>query len=177
MMDEGGCGGGRAGYSGRRVRPWAISSRKARRGKWREAQARANEERAQRDRANVDDMATFLVARTRLASVDEWQAERVAQIGLDADRRRDEHRSEGAAAVARIKGRGESIATIAALATISESEVRSYLKAASAAARAQSVGAAASALSEPLGGGASAEDLGDEPEPRGGAGEVDAPAV
>jgi hypothetical protein len=29
----------------------------------REAQARANEERAQRDRANLDDMATFLVAR------------------------------------------------------------------------------------------------------------------
>ena len=75
----------------------------------REAQARANEERAQRDRANVDAMATFLVARTRLAGVDEWQAERVAQIGLDADRRRDEHRSEGAAAIARIKGRGESM--------------------------------------------------------------------
>jgi len=27
-----------------------------------------------RDRDNVDDMATFLVARTRLAGVDEWQA-------------------------------------------------------------------------------------------------------
>jgi hypothetical protein len=58
-------------------------------------------------------MATFLVARTGLAGVDEWQAERVAQIG-------------------RIKARGESIASIAALANISETEVRSYLKAASA---------------------------------------------
>jgi hypothetical protein len=50
----------------------------------------------------------------REPTVDDWQAERVAQIGLDADRRRDEHRSEGAAAIARIKGRGESIASIAA---------------------------------------------------------------
>ena len=56
----------------------------------REAQARAYEERAQRDRDNVDDMVTFLVARTRLAGVDEWQAERVAQIGLEADSRREE---------------------------------------------------------------------------------------
>ena len=58
----------------------------------REAQAEANEQRAQRDRDNVDDMAAFLVARTRLAGVDECQAERVSQIGLEADRRRDEHR-------------------------------------------------------------------------------------
>lgn len=126
----------------------------------REAQARANEERAQRDRANVDAMATFLVARTRLAGVDEWQAERVAQIGLDADRRRDEHRSEGAAAIARIKGRGESIASIAALANISESEVRSYLK------------AATQAL-----GGAQAEEHDGGSAPFGDAGDVDAPAV
>ena len=59
-----------------------------------EAQAEANEQRAQRDRDNVDDMATFLVARTRLAGVDEWQAERVSQIGLEADRRREEHRGD-----------------------------------------------------------------------------------
>jgi hypothetical protein len=71
----------------------------------REAQAEANEQRAQRDRDNVD-MAAFLVARTRLAGVDEWQAERVSQIGLEADRRRDEHRGECAAAVQRIRGRG-----------------------------------------------------------------------
>jgi len=85
----------------------------------REAQAEANEQRAQRDRDNVDDMAAFLVARTRLAGVDECQAERVSQIGLEADRRRDEHRSECAAAVQRIRGRGESVGTIAALANVS----------------------------------------------------------
>ena len=55
----------------------------------RDAQAEANEQRAQRDRDNVDDMAPFLAARTRLAGVDEWQAERVSQIGLEADPRRN----------------------------------------------------------------------------------------
>jgi hypothetical protein len=88
----------------------------------RDAQAKANEERAQRDRDNVDDMAVFLVARTRLGGVDEWQSERVAQIGLEADRRRDEHRSEGAAAVERIRDRGETVAAIAALANVSVTE-------------------------------------------------------
>ena len=67
-----------------------IQSKSQARKMVREAQARAYEERAQRDRDNVDNMATFLVARTRLAGVDEWQAERVAQIGLEADRRREE---------------------------------------------------------------------------------------
>jgi hypothetical protein len=117
----------------------------------------------------------FLVARTRLAGVDEWQAERVAQIGLDADRRRDEHRSEGAAAITRIKARGESIASIAALANISESEVRSYLKAASAAGRAQG-GAAQVAQSQALDG-ADADERDGAAAPTGAAGSVDAPAV
>lgn len=94
----------------------------------REAQAKANEHRAQRDRDNLDDMAVFLVARTRLAGVDQWQAERVAQIALDADRRRDEFRAEGAKALARIRGRGESVGAIAALANVSASEVRSFVK-------------------------------------------------
>ena len=76
-----------------------IQSKSQARGVVREAQAEANEQRAQRDRDNVDDMAAFLVARTRLAGVDECQAERVSQIGLEADRRRDEHRSECAEAV------------------------------------------------------------------------------
>ena len=95
----------------------------------REAQARANEERAQRERDNVDELATFLVARTRFAGVEEWQAERVTQIGVEADRRRDEHRAEGAVALGRLRARGESTATIAKLAGVSEREVRAYLKA------------------------------------------------
>ena len=52
-----------------------------------------------------------------------------SQIGLEADRRCDEHRAEGAVALRRLRARGESIATIAKLAGVSEREVRAYLKA------------------------------------------------
>ena len=56
----------------------------------------------------------------------------VSQIGLEADRRRDDHRGECPAAVQRIRGRGESVGTIAALTNVSEGEVRAFLKAARA---------------------------------------------
>jgi hypothetical protein len=88
----------------------------------REAQAKAHEERAQRERDNVEAKATFLVARTRLAGVDDWQAERVAQVGLEADRRREEHRADGAAALARIRANGETLPAIAALANIAKAK-------------------------------------------------------
>jgi hypothetical protein len=52
----------------------------------RDAQAGAQEERAQRERDNVEDMATFLVSRTRLAGVDAWEAEQVAQVSVEAAR-------------------------------------------------------------------------------------------
>ena len=94
----------------------------------REAQAKAQERRARRERENVEDIATFVVACSRLAGVDAWEAERIAQINAEADRRRDEQRQAAAAAVARMHERGEKIENIAALAETTESEVRSYLK-------------------------------------------------
>jgi len=57
-----GCGGGRAAAVGRRVRTMVnIQSKSQARWVVREAQAKANEQRAQRDRDNLDDMAVFLV--------------------------------------------------------------------------------------------------------------------
>jgi hypothetical protein len=103
---------------------------------------KAQAERAQRERDNVEDTATFVVARARVAEVDEWEAERVAQVAAEAARRRDEQRLAGAAAVARIRGRGESVSEIAALAQTTETEVRAYLKLG---------GAAGSAVSAPAG--------------------------
>jgi hypothetical protein len=49
-----------------------INSKTEARKKVREAQARANEARLQRERRNVDDAASFLVELGRLAAVDEW---------------------------------------------------------------------------------------------------------
>lgn len=94
----------------------------------REAQAKAQEERARRERDNVEDMATFLVARNRLAAVNVWEAERVSQVGAEAERRRDEHRAAAASALARMHARGETVSVIASLAETTDTEVRSYLK-------------------------------------------------
>ena len=129
-----------------------IQSKSQARKMVRDAQNKANEQRAQRDRDNVDDMAVFLVARTRLGGVDEWRAERVAQIDLEADRRRDEHRSECAAAIERIRARGETVAAIAALANVSVTEVRSHLKVARTR-RDAAAGDGATRSAQPLGGG------------------------
>jgi hypothetical protein len=109
----------------------------------------AQAERARRERDNVEDTATFVVARARVAGVDEWEAERVAQVGAEAARRRDEHRLAGAAAVARIRGRGESVSEIAALAQTTETEVRAYLKLAGAAAAQAQGGGAEDAVDAP----------------------------
>jgi hypothetical protein len=72
------------------------------------------------------------VSRTRVAGVDQWEADRVAQVSAEASRRRDEHRTEAATALARIRDRGESIAAIARLAETSVGDVRAYLKLAAA---------------------------------------------
>jgi hypothetical protein len=79
-----------------------------------------------------DYLATFLLARDRLAAIDDWEAEKVAGIAAAAARRRDEHRVLGAGAVCRIRERGVTVADIAKLASIPASEVRAYLKAGNA---------------------------------------------
>jgi hypothetical protein len=128
-----------------------IQSMAAARRRVREAQAKAQQQRARREAANVEDMATFLVARGRLAGVDRWEAERVSQVGAEASRRRDEHRLAAAAALVRMRARGETASAIAELAETTETEVRAYLKLArinGAAGRARSSASPAAGSSE-----------------------------
>jgi hypothetical protein len=110
------------------VRAMNIPSMSAARKLVRDAQAKEREERVQREKDNVEDMASFLLSRDRLAGVDAWEAERVAQVGSEAAQRRDEHRNAAAVAVARMRARGEAVGAIARLAGAPETEVRSYLK-------------------------------------------------
>ena len=105
-----------------------YNSKTMARKKVREAQQKVRDERELRERANIEDMATFLVSRARLAGVDQWEADRVAQVSAEASRRRDEHRVAAAAAIARIRARGESLAAIARLAETTVSDVRAYVK-------------------------------------------------
>jgi len=109
-----------------------INSKNAARKRVREAQARANEARQERERLNVDDAASFLVELGRLAAVDEWEQGRHAEIHAEGERRRHEHRQEGAAAVSRMVERGESLSAIAELAGVKVTEVRAVLKSAGA---------------------------------------------
>jgi hypothetical protein len=109
-----------------------INSKAEARKKVREAQARANEARQERERHNVDDAASFLVELGRLAAVDEWEQGRVAEIRAEGERRRHEHRQEAAAAVSRMLDRGEALTAIAELAGVKVSEVRALLKTAGA---------------------------------------------
>jgi hypothetical protein len=109
-----------------------INSKTEARKKVREAQAKANEARQERERHNVDDAASFLVELGRLAAVDEWEQGRVVEIHAEGERRRHEHRQEGAAAVSRMLDRGETLTAIAELAGMKVSGVRAVLKSAGA---------------------------------------------
>jgi hypothetical protein len=98
----------------------------------REAQARANETRAQRERANVDDAATLVVAVGKVSDVDAWETERLTQVRdqvrAEANRKRVDHRTEAASAIARMQQRGETLATIADLTGASVGEIRALLR-------------------------------------------------
>ena len=121
-----------------------INSKAQERKRVREAQIKANEARIERERQNVDDAASFLVelgppgGRRRVA------AESRPRGARGGGRRRHEHRQAGAAAVARMQERGETLAAIAELAGVKVGEVRTVLMAANArpSARLDALGAA-----------------------------------
>jgi len=96
----------------------------------REAQSKANADRAQRDRANVEDIATWTVAVGKVSDVDAWEAERLVvvrdQVRAEAARRRTTARGQGSAAIARMQDRGETLATIAGLAGIAVGVIRTW---------------------------------------------------
>ena len=87
-----------------------------------------NGERLKRESDDRDDMVAFLVAEQKLNAVSRWEAERQAQVGLEAEQRRAEQRLEGARALARMRDRGEAVADIAQLGGCSVKLVRRYLK-------------------------------------------------
>jgi hypothetical protein len=105
-----------------------IESKHDVRRKVRDAQAQVNRERLKRESNNREDMVAFLVAEQKLGAVSVWEAERHAQVRLEAEQRRAEQRLEGARALARMRDRGETVADIAQLGGCSVKLVRRYLK-------------------------------------------------
>jgi hypothetical protein len=62
---------------------------------------------------NVEVLATFMVAIDRMAAVEDWAAERIAQVQGETDRRRQEQRESAGAAFHAMYARGEAVTTIA----------------------------------------------------------------
>lgn len=98
-----------------------------------EARARlleVQQKEAERERLAVEDAAAVVRARTRRSDVDGWEARQVAAVAVEADRKRIEHERTAIDAVQRMRGRGETVKTIALLCGVSETEVRKYVRAA-----------------------------------------------
>ncbi|WP_235892871.1 hypothetical protein [Mycolicibacterium hodleri] len=97
-----------------------------------EAARRANEARAARDKANIEDAATYLVAVGRIAEVETWKKERLArlreQVDAEAGKRVAVHRAEAGAAIVRMQDRGETLATISSRTEAGVGEVRAMLR-------------------------------------------------
>ena len=110
----------------------ASTSKTEARRRAREATRRANEDRAARDKANIEDAANYLVAVGRIAEVEAWKKDRLAQlrdqVEAEAGKRVAVYRAEAGAAIVRMKGRGETLANIAARTEAGIGEVRAMLR-------------------------------------------------
>src|SRR5258705_8294648 len=76
MSEVGGSDSAFAGAGSKVPAMGTVKSIAAARKAVREASAEAQQEGARRERDNIEDLATFLVARDRLAAVDDWEAEK-----------------------------------------------------------------------------------------------------
>lgn len=110
----------------------ASTSKTEARRRAREATRRANEARAARDKANIEDAANYLVAVGRIAEVENWKKDRLAQlrdqVEAEAGKRVAVYRAEAGAAIVRMQERGETLANIAARTEAGIGEVRALLR-------------------------------------------------
>lgn len=98
----------------------------------REATRRANEARAAREKANIENAANYMVAKAKLAEIDAWETKRLAavteQVRAEANKRRAGTRTEAGAAIKLLQENGETLTTIAELTGDSIGEVRAMLR-------------------------------------------------
>lgn len=98
----------------------------------REATRRANEARAARDKANIENAANYMVAKTKLVEIDAWEAERLAavteHVRAEANKRRASTRADAGAAIRLLQENGATLTTIAELTGDGIGEVRAMLR-------------------------------------------------
>lgn len=115
-----------------------VISKHARRAA-RRAAAAAAEELAARNRANVEDLATFFNAHERVDGVDGWLAERQEALQVQAKERRSGFVRDGGLALRAMRDRGESLRQIAVMTGLTEKAVRDAIRGAEAIANASEV--------------------------------------
>lgn len=97
-----------------------------------EAFRRANEARVAKEKANIDDAAEILVAVGKIAEIETWKKERLAQLRQQLDvevaKKVVAQRARGGAAVVRMQSRGETLTTIAARTDLGIGIVRTMLR-------------------------------------------------
>lgn len=98
----------------------------------REAQAEAKDKRYRRDRANVDDAAAIRGILHRVGSVDTWERKRLDQamehIRADASKKRAGNFAGLQAAVDQMRGRGQTLTSIAALVDVDVRDIQAALR-------------------------------------------------
>lgn len=110
----------------------------------RKAAAAAAEAMAARNRANVEDLATFFNAHERAEGVDAWLAERQEALQVQATARRSGFVRDGGLALRAMRDRGENVREIATMTGLTEKAVREAIREAEAiAAAADGEGSAA----------------------------------
>ncbi|CDQ44883.1 hypothetical protein [Mycolicibacterium bacteremicum] len=131
---ECGCGGGRHASVAPSVAVMtaAGTSKVEARRRAREATRRANEARAAREKANIENAANYMVAKARLAEIDAWETERLAAVTelvrAEATKRRAGTRAAAGAAIRLLRESGETLTTIAELTGDGLGEVRAMLR-------------------------------------------------
>lgn len=125
----------------------------------REATRRANEARAAREKANIENAANYMVAKARLAQIDAWETERLTavteQVRAEANKRRAGIRAEAGAAIKLLQESGATLTTIAELTGDAIGEIRAMLRQA-----AKPEKPTATNGSHALGGGSGSDDAG-----------------
>lgn len=105
-----------------------TTSKKLARARLLESRAAAAAERERRERANIGDLAEFVVQTAKVDEVDEWLAARVQKAQAEAEERRMRHRLAAGKSLQAMRFRGETIASIALQAGVSQAKVREYLQ-------------------------------------------------
>lgn len=104
-----------------------TESTRRKRAKAREAAQEIRRQRLEDERANLRALNVFLDAKYRLARVDLWLDDRIAELHAQADRRRTIHRQEAANALAQMVARGMTVEEIARMAGMTAETIDGFL--------------------------------------------------